>query len=292
MDSNAMTVAKSNNGDASKEWVDRYLTVLGVEWSEPSLDALTAITRAHLREIHFENITSLLRRAAHPEGPVPPLDPEALLANWEHRRGGGVCYEIASMVERLLRGLGYRAFIAPGQIVSPAGHLAVVVEVDGGRYLVDLGNGAPLHEPIPLDREVEVHRAGLGFRFRLAETEGVWLQERLIHGEWQSFCRYTLAPVSSEDREDAYQGHHRPGHSWVTGEPRTVRCRENAVSRLTLREFEVHTADGKRTEPVDGPEDFARWAADDFDLPGLPVSEAIAAWEWANGVAANDRTGA
>jgi N-hydroxyarylamine O-acetyltransferase len=151
-----VTAATDINGDPSRAWVDRYLAVLGVERAEPSLDALTAITRAHLREIHFENLTSLLRSAAHPGAPVPPLDPEELLANWEHRRGGGVCYEVASMVNRLLRGLGYQAFIAPGQILSPGGHLAVVVEVDGGRYLVDLGNGAPLFEPIPLDREVEV----------------------------------------------------------------------------------------------------------------------------------------
>jgi hypothetical protein len=118
------------------------------------------------------------------------------------------------------------------------------------------------------------------------------LQERLIHGEWQSFCRYTLAPFPIEERDVPYQEHHTPGANWVTGEPRVVRCEPDTVTRLGLHELEVYTAEGKRTVPVDGPEDFAHRAARDFDLPGLPVAEAIAAWEWANGVAAGDRTGA
>ena len=66
------------------------------------------------------------------------------------------------------------------------------MELDGQRYLVDVGNGAPFLEPIPLDREFEVRHAGLRFRFRPAPDANVWLQDRWIEDGWQLFCRYLL----------------------------------------------------------------------------------------------------
>ena len=54
-------------------WYRRYLDMLGLEPAPPSLANLNAIVRAH-REIPFESISSLMRRAATMKGPVPPLD--------------------------------------------------------------------------------------------------------------------------------------------------------------------------------------------------------------------------
>ena len=71
---------------APRAWVDRYLALLGEPAAQPSVPALSALIRAQFRAVTFENVTSLLRRAANPDGPVPPLDPDALLANWEAGR--------------------------------------------------------------------------------------------------------------------------------------------------------------------------------------------------------------
>src|SRR5687768_15086791 len=111
-----MTTWPGQNAEAPRAWVRRYLAVLGADHDAPALPALTALTRAHLRAVAFENVTSLLRRRARPEGPVPPPDPEALLGNWERGRGGGVCYELSAMVSRLLGALGYRVRPVLGQI--------------------------------------------------------------------------------------------------------------------------------------------------------------------------------
>ena len=107
---------------APPQWVDRYLTLLGEPAAEPSLLALTNLIRSQFRTVTFENVTSLLRRAANPQGPVPPLDPDTLLANWEAGRGGGVCYEISAMFHRLIRTLGYDAELVLAQISIPDGH--------------------------------------------------------------------------------------------------------------------------------------------------------------------------
>src|SRR3954463_10496464 len=198
-------VAGSFDGSAvSPDWVRRYLSVLGVERGSPSLIALTALTRAHVQAIRFENITSLRRRVSRPGEPVPPPDPDVLLTNWEHARGGGVCFELASMFERLLRTLGYQSSLILGAVTFPGAHQAVVVELDEGRYLVDVGCGSPLFEPIPLDGEVIVRRLGLGYRFRQAEQPDSWLQDRLIEGEWAPLFRYDLRPADEREREEGY----------------------------------------------------------------------------------------
>jgi arylamine N-acetyltransferase len=116
------------------------------------------------------------------------------LESSEHHRGGGVCFEVAEMFSRLLVALGYHAYLVLAQISFPGSHQAVVVELHGRSYLADVSNGAPFFEPIPLDRVVEIRRFGLAYRFRPGEAAGHWVQERLIQGTWELFCRYDLRP--------------------------------------------------------------------------------------------------
>lgn len=252
----------------------RYLELLRVEQSEPSLALLERLTAAHMATVPFSNVTCILRRRAAGEAPVPPLDPETVLAAWEQGRGGGVCFEMAEMVWRLLVGLGYPAHIALGWRGFLGSHQAVVVGVDGERYLVDVGNGSPFFEPIPLGRPFEVRRAGLAFRFR-AEADAAF-QERWIDGEWQTFCRYELGPPDEQLREAAYQRHHTPGESWVVDSLRLVRCLPDEVLSLRRSELVRYTPRGKETRPISDP---VAVAAEVFDLPDLPVAAALRALE-------------
>lgn len=130
--------------------------VLGVRFRAPDAAALAQLTRAHVLTVPFENVTSLLRRRAHAGGPVPPVDAEELLASRERGSGGGVCYEIAHLFGRLLAALGYRVHPVQGYITFPGSHQALLVDLEGARFLVDVGNGAPFFEPIGLCEAVEI----------------------------------------------------------------------------------------------------------------------------------------
>lgn len=259
----------------SADWVRRYLNLLGVEPAPPSLAALDVLTRAQILSIAFENVTSLLRRAAHPVGNVPPVDLDVLLDNWEQRRGGGVCFELAPMFQRLLTGLGYRATLILGQISFPGSHQAVMVELDGARYLVDVSNGAPFFTPIPLDRVSDIREAGLAYRFRPGDAPQEWVQDRYVHEIWTPFCRYNLNPASEADRLSGYQGHHTPGQSWVVDRLRLIRCNENSIASLTDDELVMFTEDGKTTKRLADPSDIARVAADVFRVGTMPIWEAL-----------------
>jgi arylamine N-acetyltransferase len=220
-----------------------------------------------------------LRKQANPVGPVPPLDPEAVLAAWERRAGSGVCFEIADMVHRLLTALGYRTRVTLGTVGMgwPGGHQAVVVTLDGRSFLVDVGNGAPFFEPIPLDGTVEVWHVGLGYRFRPGDDADRWRQDRCIDGEWQPFCTYDLRPGGAADRDAGYQRHHVPGESWVVGSVLLVRCAADAVSVLRDATLTRYMVGGKTVEAIQDPVDYPRIAAELFGSPTLPIQEARAA---------------
>jgi arylamine N-acetyltransferase len=260
----------------SRSWSDRYLALLGAEREPPGLAALERLVRAQGELSVFENVTAILRRARVPSGPVPPVDLDALLRARAAGRGGGVCFELAPLFRRLLRGLGYRVWPILAQITFPGSHHATVVEVDGARYLVDVGSGAPLWRPLPLAEAAVVRHAGLGFRFR-PDGPGVHLQERLIGGVWEPHCRYDLVPAGAAARAAAYQRHQEAGRTWVVGNLTLVRCTGEAVYRLRDDELVTHTAAGKQTERLAGAPAFRRAAAEVFGLPRLPVEAALAA---------------
>jgi len=267
----------------SSRWVSRYLALLRVEHAAPGVEALARLIRAHVQTVPFENATSLLRRRAAGTGPVPALDPEALLASWEARSGGGVCFEHSELFGRLLGALGYPVTPIAGEISFPGSHQALLADVAGKRWLVDVGNGAPFLEPIPLDRPFEIRRAGLGYRFHAAPADaGVWVQERALEAGWKPYCRYLLRPQSQADRELAYQRHHRARETWVTSAIVLIRSREGEVLAFRDGERTLYRPEGKVTERVEDPAGWARLPGL-LGLPALPLPAAARAWAAING---------
>jgi N-hydroxyarylamine O-acetyltransferase len=273
-----MTNTTTSATGVDQAWVGRYLRLLGVEREPPSRAALGRITAAHSLTVPFENFSSILRAGSVGGATPPPLDHEQKLQSWEQGRGGGVCFEVAEMVWQLLQGLGYRARPILCQISFPGSHQAVVVDLPDGRYLVDVGNGAPFFDPIALHGSVEIRGAGLAYRLHAGEAPETWVQERWIDGRWQPFCQYDLRDPEPGARQAAYLRHHTPGQSWVVDTPRLVRCTQDEVFALRDGEFTHYTATGKRTERIEGIAAHRRLVDEVFQLPSLPIEEALAAW--------------
>ena len=258
-------------------WTDRYLALLGLQREAPSLDALTRIVKAHVLRVSFENVTALLRWRDHQPGPAPQPDLDALLTNWEQRSGGGICFELAAMLAQLLASLGYEIHIALAQVSLPNGHQAIHITLDGRRYIVDLGTGGPFFQPIPLDHgPFEIHSHGLGFRFRFGDQPHQYVQERLIDGAWTAHARYDLRPSVHADRDRGYQHHHTANASWVTNSLTLIHSTDAAVYSLKDDTLVRYTAGGKETTILTGPADYRHVAAEIFEMPALPIEEALA----------------
>ena len=139
--------------------VSRYLDRLGMRHragEPPTVQALHALHRAHAERIPYESLEIWLGRPTS----VDPVESVARIL----RGRGGYCYHLNGAFALLLHSLGYQVSRHVGGVqrneAHPAGasgdHLVLTVsglpspEAPDGRWLVDLGMGDGLHEPLPL----------------------------------------------------------------------------------------------------------------------------------------------
>ncbi|MCU7731140.1 arylamine N-acetyltransferase [Actinoplanes sp. KI2] len=122
----------------------------------PSAESLFALHRAHAELVPYETLEIWLGRPTT----VEPSDSVRRIL----RGRGGYCFHLNGAFSALLTALGYRVTRHVGGVQGnaerPAGatgnHLVLTVEglpsvaAPEGRWLVDLGMGDGLHEPLPL----------------------------------------------------------------------------------------------------------------------------------------------
>jgi N-hydroxyarylamine O-acetyltransferase len=145
----------------------------------PDLATLTALHRAHVLAIPFENLDVQL-------GDPPTRSPERIFAKLVTRRRGGWCYEQNGLFERALTALGFAVTrLSAGVMRQERGdsamgsHLALKVEAEGRAWLADVGFGSTQLEPLPFAEgnwdqaplAGEVLKTGDGY-WRLAITAG------------------------------------------------------------------------------------------------------------------------
>lgn len=151
----------------------RYLERLDVDpatVSEPSLEELARLQRAHVSAVPFENLGIVGHPDADRPGPGVTLEHAALYEKIVRAERGGFCYELNGLFNWLLDALGFNvdrvvgAVLQDGQPVPPANHLTSVVRLDRP-YVVDVGLGVPpMRQPTPLDGTARRDEAGVAWR--------------------------------------------------------------------------------------------------------------------------------
>jgi N-hydroxyarylamine O-acetyltransferase len=159
----------------------------------PDLATLRAIHRAHQYAIPFENLDVQLRR------PVA-LDVEVNYDKIVRRRRGGWCYEMNGVMGWALKEIGFEVMrMSAGVMRVRAGdaqmgnHLCLLVRLDQP-YLVDVGFGGSLAEPLPLRASGREDRP---YRLGLSELgDGYWRFAESAHGDRDAFCfDFRVAPA-------------------------------------------------------------------------------------------------
>lgn len=151
--------------------LDEYLARIGHDGPVAADRAtLRALHRRHSIAIPYEDVDVQL-------GERLDLDLDRIFDKLVTRRRGGWCYEMNGLMHWALTEIGFDATRLVGGVPgeNPDGdehlgsHLVVSVDLDGSPWLVDVGLGAGMIEPIPL-QEGE-HSVG-GRTFRLERTAG------------------------------------------------------------------------------------------------------------------------
>ena len=247
-----------------------YLRRLG--WAArpaPTKATLIELHRAHAERIPYETVWIAL-------GERRGLDAGDSVRHIVDGRGG-YCYHLNGAFGALLAWLGFevhrhRAGCQAGPADPPGitgDHLGISVVLPDGPWMVDLGLGDGLHEPVPL-RTGRYPQGPTTFGIRpSAVAPGGW---RFDHHALGSFTGVDFAP------EGAVLADFAENHAWQSSSPESGHVRvviaarrdAKAVTILRGRVLRVVDAGGRHDAELDGISDYFAVLADVF---GLPLSD-------------------
>jgi N-hydroxyarylamine O-acetyltransferase len=226
--------------------LDRYLKRIKYDGpTDPSIEALRRLHRAHMVSVPFENLDIHLGRPIF-------LESEAFYTKIIEHRRGGFCYELNGLFAQLLGGLGFDVTLLSAGVAHKEGgfgpeydHMALLVRLDEP-WLADVGFGDSFLDPVPLvDSRPSQDSTGSyrvttegDYQFLLQSTDG----ER-----WRPLYRFTLeARDLAEFNPMATYQQSSPLSSFTQ---RRICSRATKSGRVTISDMKLTvTYDGNRQE--------------------------------------------
>ncbi|MFI6818964.1 arylamine N-acetyltransferase [Nonomuraea sp. NPDC050328] len=133
-------------------------------------ETLSALHRSWRTAVPYENLDIQLGRTIS-------LDPDALFDKLVRRRRGGYCFEQNAGLALLLRLAGFGVTMVEAAVMRAArgeamwgNHNALLVDLDGRRWLADAGIGDGFLEPLPL-REGPQVQGNLTYRLERLDPD-------------------------------------------------------------------------------------------------------------------------
>ena len=151
----------------------QILAFLGVEQETPGVAFLDRLLAAYVRRVPWESAFRIARleewraererRKETGSGPETPVRwPQQFWTDAIERGGGGTCFESNYAFFSLLQHLGYEGYLTINNMGETVGcHTAIVLEIEGQRWLADAGlplyAALPISDEEPLQRETPFH---------------------------------------------------------------------------------------------------------------------------------------
>ena len=113
-----------------------------------SKEVMFGLQKQHLLNIPFENLDIHY-------GTRIELDLKKIFQKIIIEKRGGFCYELNSLFNELLKEIGFNTFLISGRVNNENGtygqefdHMAIIVILENKSYLVDVGFGRFILEPL------------------------------------------------------------------------------------------------------------------------------------------------
>lgn len=226
--------------------LDAYCARIGYDGPrEATLETLRALHNLHPQAIAFENLDPLLKRPVR-------LDPASLQAKLVEGGRGGYCYEQNLLFAHVLRALGFSVsehaarvlWNVPAGVNTPRVHMLLLVDLDGERYLVDVGfGGNVLTAPLLLNSTAE--QATPHESFQVLTDGDRYLLQFKMRDTWAKLYRFDLS--------EQLQGDHEQGNWFVSTHPHSIfvnglmgaRAEPDRRYALSNNVFAVHRLNGE-----------------------------------------------
>ena len=242
---------------------------------------LVALHRAHVERVPYETLQIALGRP-------PAVDADSSVAS-VLRGQGGYCFHLNGAFAWLLSRLGYavqhhRAGVQGARAAEPVGadgnHLALTVDLAGQPWLVDVGLGSALHDPVPL----------VPGRYRQGPFDYGVRPSDVVPGGWRFDHDLSADSFAGMDWEarGCTLAEATTRHTELSTSPDSMFVTVLAVQRRDahgvdlLRSVSLMRIDaaGRRERVLESPADFEGVLRGVFglDLTGMPDEQLAAVW--------------
>ena len=246
---------------------ENYLRRIGIENYNilPTLENLKLLQKQHLLNIPFENLDIHLKRQI-------VLNTENFGRKILEEKRGGFCYELNGLFCKLLDEIGYKNRIISARVNDTNGgfgaeydHLAILTEIDGEEFLVDVGFGDFIAEPLKFVLDVEQKDENGTFLLRKFDEEYFEVVKK-EGDEWESeFIFKDLERDLSEFTEMSDFHQTSPESHFTRGKLCSIMTNEGRKT-LTDDKF-IETKNGQKiTTHIDSEKTFQEILAREFGI--------------------------
>lgn len=137
--------------------VNDILEYLGCTIKRPTLRFLNRLIHVYIRKVPWESVSRIIKRHTTLETKDCPRWPGEFWQDAMRHGFGGTCYESSLAFYSLLIALGYEGYLTVNDMgASRACHAAIVILLDGKKYLVDIT--IPLHSAVQINPHKKTRR--------------------------------------------------------------------------------------------------------------------------------------
>ncbi|MFB5661338.1 arylamine N-acetyltransferase [Alteribacillus sp. HJP-4] len=261
-------------------WVQDYLSYINVPMKDPSYEYLKEICAAHLNNIPFENISTLLQyRDYQSMGWYIPNERQFVQQLTQFHMGG-TCYAINSNLYSLLKHLGFQCrYTKLGSI-----HLGLLVQKPDTEELVyvDCGTAAPLFKPLKFETHPSTPASfgGIDVFIKPEDEQDIYTFQRYIDGKLIKETLWSFNINKNyhfDDFEQPIVEYFQPGTLFMN----TLRCqiwqqkKQRSLS-LVNHTLNIRYINGElEKKKLNNINDIRSVINEEFQLPNLPVEKAI-----------------
>lgn len=225
-----------------------YIRALGLQRKPADLAFLSDITQAHVAQFSFTSVGPLL-------GDDLPLDIESLYQRIVVKRRGGYCFEQNGLLHAMLEELGFSVTLYLGRVIYNQDihpgltHRINLVEIDGNRYIADVGFG-PLGPRFPVSLTGE--ESSENFRvFRIQQRQsGEFHMQTLKDGGFYSLYKFELVRYGQADCEVGHFYSHRHPRATFVNHLVVSKILDQEVRSLRNHEYRVITESGEQSYDI------------------------------------------
>lgn len=167
-----------------------YLKKFNIEKVEHTEEFLKTLQHNHVTTIPYENLDLVNQK-------LLVLTPEAVYDKIIIGKRGGYCFEVNCLLSAFLKANGFKVrdflgrFLKGEEGIPIRRHRIMEVELDGKKYIMDVGMGqaAPKY-PLILEENLVQEQFGESYKFVIEDGLG-WVLYSLSKGEWSKLYCFT-----------------------------------------------------------------------------------------------------